>query len=106
MVRLYSAWESHPTIPKQHKSVPKYEKCAGVQLQYVLVHTIVDNFISAADDIPASLSVVCTTSTSMYKYRDNLNMILVRTMILYQHILVCTSTYLYELIWPFLSEVS
>ena len=89
-------------IPKHHKTVPKYETCAGVQLQYVLVHTIVDNFISAADDIPASLSVVCT---SMYKYSDNLNLNMIRT-ILYQHIPVCTSTYLYVQIWPFLSEVS
>ena len=34
----------------------------------------------------------------MYKY------IVIRT-ILYQHIPVCTSTYLYVQIWPFLSEV-
>ena len=76
---LYSAWNSHPMIPKHHKTVPKYEKCAGVQLQYVLVHTISNNVISEYTCMYKYVQVQCDMYHIVPSYTCMYYYILVRT---------------------------
>ncbi len=44
---LYCALDRYQLILKHHKTVPLYEKCYDLKLQYILVYTIFDNILLA-----------------------------------------------------------